>query len=126
MLLVRSVLLYASPIWYNTNAATMEKLRRKERIILRKCLFINRSSHSDYKKYTSNKKLYNEAKITRIDNFIIKLNRDYFANTKKVTENKIIQNLTNTDTNYINRAKITGYLPPEAFVQLDKESYLTK
>ncbi|CAG5071808.1 Protein of unknown function, partial [Cotesia congregata] len=91
-LLVRPILTYAAPIWWNSNPTTMEKLRAFERRCLRACTGLYRASKSNYQKFVSNEKLYEAADIPRIDNFIIKLVRDYFAKLPEIN-NEIINNL---------------------------------
>ena len=57
----------------------MEKLRIFERNCLRACLKMYKTSESNYESHYPNKKLYDNANIPRIDNFILKLNRDHMA-----------------------------------------------
>lgn len=102
----------------------MEKIRVFERSCLRACTKQYTSAESDYQKFVSNKKLYNIAKIPRIDNFMLKINRDYFANVKNITANPIITNIANIDNDYIERCKTSGYLPPEAFTLLDHQGLI--
>lgn len=109
LLLIRPLLTYASPIWWNTSASTFEKLRKFERHSLRVCLHFFRDQES--KKLFSNQKLHDKAIIPRIDNFIIKINRDYFANLKNIND-KYLTNYSNSGpANYKNEMS-TGYLPP--------------
>ena len=80
MLLIRPIITYGVPIWWNTNAATMEKFRRFERSCLRAALNLYRSPESNYKHMYSNHVLYKEASIPRIDIFILDLIRNYYNN----------------------------------------------
>ncbi|OXU29274.1 hypothetical protein TSAR_015149 [Trichomalopsis sarcophagae] len=123
-LLIRPILSYAGPLWYNQTASSLERIRVFERACLRACLKQYRSSESNYKKMISNKKIYNKAYIPRFDNFITKINRDYFANTKKVTSNNRIVRITEIDTDYIEKCKTSGYLPPESFILLDHQELI--
>ena len=77
LLLIRPILSYAIPIWWNVSASMMENHGRFERSCLRACLYIYRKP--DDKHCISNTILYEKANIPRIDNFLIKLTRDYFA-----------------------------------------------
>lgn len=74
-LLVRSILTYACPMWFNQSASTIEILRVFERKCLRACTSLYRSELSEFHKYVSNQFLYNTAEIKRIDNFVIQLTR---------------------------------------------------
>ena len=101
MLLVRPVITYAAPCWYNVNMSTMEKFRAFERKCIRICCRVNRNKEHDNRKYCTNKKIYNIAKIPRIDNFIIKITRSYFNSIKNI---KVIKK----DNEYIKKIIRSG------------------
>ena len=125
MLFVRPLLTYACTCWFNSSASAIEKLRLFERKCLRVCLNINRKKEDNYKKFYSNKILYNKANIPRIDNFIIKLVRNHYAAAKNITDNQIITNISNLfDNDEFEKCKKTGYVPPQAFLNLDKSGYI--
>ncbi|XP_074112931.1 uncharacterized protein LOC141536352 [Cotesia typhae] len=123
-LLIRPIITYASPIWWNTSASYMEKIRVLDRKCIRTCLRVYRSCESNFKKQISNETLYNIANIPRIDNFIIKLTRDYFAKLSSI-ENKEIEKILETPDQQID---ITNHnsacLPPQAFIYFDKEGII--
>ena len=73
--LIRPIITYGYPIWYNIPASVMEKIRIFERKCTRACLSIYRSEHSGYRKYVKNKKIYDLANIHRIDCHILKTNK---------------------------------------------------
>lgn len=123
-LLIRPILTYGCEMWYNVGASVMEELRIFERKCLRTCLSINRTLRSDCIKYVSNTQLYNKSGINRIDNFILKIARNYFATTSKITNNSLIFPIPYPDDNYIKRTLMSGHIPPEAFVFLDKNGYI--
>lgn len=75
LLLIRPIITYAAPIWWNMNAARRERIRKFERNCLRAALHIYRKIDSTH--FINNKTLYNLADIPRIDNHILKLTRDY-------------------------------------------------
>ena len=102
----------------------MEKIRVFERACLRACLKKYRSSNSNYKHYVSNSIIYNEAKLPRIDSFIIKLTRDYFAKCKNIDSNPLIKNISEIDNDYIIKCKYSGYIPPEGFTLLDSQGFI--
>lgn len=106
------------------SAGQMEKIRIFERSCLRACLGRYRSLETDLRHYISNEKLYNLAKIKRIDNFIIKITRDHFANATTVKENSLICHPLFTNPVYIQKTLESGYIPPEAFIYLDKHGYI--
>lgn len=117
-LLVRSILTYAAPIWWNMNSSLMERLKRLERDCLRRCLGINRTSASNFKKRISNHKLYNTANIPRVDTLIIQITRDYFQKNTKST-NPLIYNNSIMSTEEWNNNKLSGYIPPPGFTKCD-------
>jgi hypothetical protein len=88
--LIRPIITYGCPIWYNISASQMEKIRVFERKCIRACLDTYRSEHSGFKKYVSNKKIYNLANIHRIDCHILNLTRNHFAQAAKIMENSLI------------------------------------
>lgn len=95
-------------MWYNIAASIMEEIRIFERRCLRACLGLYRSAHSNYTRHINNETIYNKANINRIDNFIIKITRNYFANTKHVTNNSLIFPIAHPDDNYIIETLTTG------------------
>lgn len=70
LLLIRPLITYAIPIWWNTSANQMEKLRSFERSCLRSIMKMFKTLESDYTINFSNKDIYNNANIPRIDNFL--------------------------------------------------------
>ena len=116
-LLIRPILTYASPIWWNINAATMERIRKFERSCLRAALHMYRSPSSNYTHMYSNKELYKAANISRIDVFILDLTRNYYNNFTNIN-NKIVQSYKNIYTDWQEKAK-TGYFPPHYFPSFD-------
>ena len=82
--LIKPIITYGCPIWYNIPASLMEKIHIFERKCIRACLSIYRSEHSGYRKYIKNKKIYDLANIHRIDCHILKLTRNHFALAAKI------------------------------------------
>ena len=82
--LIRPIITYGCPIWYNIPASLMEKIRIFKRKCIRACLSIYRSEHSGYRKYVKNKKIYDLANIHRIDCHILKLTRNHFTQAAKI------------------------------------------
>lgn len=78
-IIIRPIITYDCPIWFNISPSYMEKLRLFERKYLRACTPKYRSSESNFQKYISNKKLYETANTIRIDNFIICLIRNHIV-----------------------------------------------
>lgn len=118
--LIRPILTYGCPIWYNISPSYMEKLRVFERKCLRACTSLFRSADSNFLKYVSNKNLYNKSNIVRIDNFIISLIRNYIVRSTSGNENNLIMAPYFTDFGYIENALQKGLGPPESFLYLDK------
>ena len=125
MLFVRPLITYATACWYNTSASAIEALRLFESKCLRICLNLNRNRLHQYQKYINNRTLYNSAKIPRIDNFIVKLTRNFFVSSKKITDNKIISKHSEAlDEDKFLKCKTSGYVPPQAFINLDQNGYI--
>ena len=110
--LIRPIITYGCPIWYNIPASIMEKIRIFERKCIRACLSIYRSEHSGYRKYVKNKKIYDLANIHRIDCHILKLTRYHFAQTAKFKENSLIFGCLFPNDAYFKDTLLTGYIPP--------------
>lgn len=123
MLLIHPILTYAPPIWWNTSAAQIEKIRMFERACLRTATNKYRSAETNYNRWRSNKKLYNEANITRIDNHILKTTRDYYSNCK-LSKNNIIKNYTTINADVMTDAAKQGYPTPQTFILLDKKGVI--
>ena len=124
MALIRPIITYGCPIWFNVSASTMEKIRVFERKCLRACLSEYRSAETNYFYYISNKKIYNKANVPRIDNFILKLTRNHFASTRSVLTNGLIQGLTYPNPLYFVKTLTSGHIPPEAFLYLDEKGFI--
>lgn len=122
-LLIRPIITYAAPVWFNQSASVMEKMRKFERKCLRACVNLYRTPESNYKKYYSNKTVYDAAKIPRIDNFIIKIIRDHYARAKRST-NKIVTDQLNLSDCAAKYYCQKGYVPPTAFIILDKHGLI--
>lgn len=122
--LIRPILTYGCPIWYNISPSYMERLRLFERKCLRACTSMYRSPQSNFIKFFSNSKLYNTANVNRIDNFIINLIRKHIARCTLCTEFNLIMAPFYTDENYIKGSILKGFVPPEAFLFLDRIKYI--
>lgn len=122
--LIRPIITYACPIWFNISPSFMEKLRVFERKCLRTCTSLYRTPQSDYKKYIDNKMLYTKANITRIDNCIIQLIRNHIIRCTLCEDNNLIKAPYFALDNYILNTVTKGYVPPESFIFLDKQKYM--
>lgn len=122
--LIRPILLYACPIWFNISPLYMEKLRIFERKCLRICLnkFLRVNAYS--KKNVSNKVVYGEADIHRIDAQIIRQIRNYIQRSSENRTNSLIFGPYYPHDEYFKTCILKGNVPPEAFVYLDKEGYI--
>lgn len=124
LLLIRPIITYGCPIWYNISASQMEKIRLFERKCLRICLRRFKNPEHEYCKYYSNKTIYDKANIPRIDNFIIKLTRDHFANATHISHNSLIFSALYPHPEYHAKTLTSGFIPPEAFPYLDAKGYI--
>lgn len=122
--LIRPIITYGCPIWFNISASLMEKFRLFERKCIRACLNLNKTAESDYTKYVSNNKLYNEAKIQRIDNFIIYLIREHFLQVGNIKQNSLVHCALYPNPLYYDNALANGNIPPEGFIYLDQMGYI--
>ena len=124
MLLIRPIITYAAPIWWNISASVMERLRKFERSCLRVALNKYRTPESDFTKFYSTQTLYNLALIPRIDIFILNLTRNYLAITKNI-KNNIVNTFSRIESKseYSEKSK-SGYFPPQYFTYFDKEGLI--
>lgn len=113
--LIRPLITYGFPIWFNITSSQMETLRRIERRCLRQCLSLKRNQNNF--KYTRNSTLYADTNIVRIDKFMFTQYEKFMEQLPHVNNEKInrIYNFaTNTSNNtyYTNCIKSKRYLPP--------------
>lgn len=87
---------------------------------MRAALKLHKSKKSNFKHWTSNKILYDTANIPRIDNFIIKTTRNYFASLKKI-KNDEIQKLCELDHPTAIAAAAKGCTKPQEFIYHDRQ-----
>ena len=95
----------------------METLRKLERRCLRACFKLYHSEVTDYTYYINNTTLYNSADIPRLDNFTIKISRDYFSKLSLIG-NKIINSPTIVGP-FPEDYKDSGYIPSQIFIYID-------
>lgn len=124
LLLIRPVLTYGAPIWFNINATRMEKLRIFERFCLRACLNMYRSPRSNFTRHFRNSEVYNAAQVHRIDMHILKLIRNHIASASTSRINSLIYGPFYPQFNYQSAASRTGFVPPEAFTYLDAKGLI--
>lgn len=122
-LMLRPIITYASSLWWNVGATQMEELRKFERSCLRACISNTWSRKSNYTRRTSNKIIYEQAGIPRIDNYIIKVTRNYLSDLHKI-KNNLINNLDRVDAaGHVERKK-KGYLYPKDFMKCDYDGLI--
>ena len=104
----------------------MEDIRRFERRCLRLCHGgAYRSQESGFIKYATNKKLYDNLNIPRIDNFIISLIRNHIARSLDIVANTLISGpLLSIDVRYAKKCLTSGFIPAEVFAFLDKLGFI--
>ena len=78
---------------------------------------------TQYRRWYSNKKIYDLANISRIDNFIIKLTREHIRSCP-IVGNPLVDSLYVFDDNEMTNFIENGIPPPEAFTVLDKNNYI--
>ncbi|XP_017882371.1 uncharacterized protein LOC108626291 [Ceratina calcarata] len=122
--LIRPILTYACPIWYNISACKMEAYRLFERKCLRACLRYYREPEYDYRYRVKNTKIYTIAKIARIDIFIIKLIRKHIRDAINNKYNSLIWGPYYPKNMFYKNVLRAGLIPPEAFLYLDLNNYI--
>ena len=122
--LIRPILTYACPVWFDISPNAMVGLRKLERKILRACLNKYRQPESNFWKFISNVELYKLANIPRIDVFIIKLIRNHIKEAIKNKENPLIYSPFFPNPQYHKRCMKSGFMPPEVFKYLDENKFI--
>lgn len=123
--LIRPILSYGCPIWFNISPSYMERIRVFERKCLRTCLGKYRSAESEFLHLISNRNIYDDARSLRVDNFIIKLIRNHFARSAEVIENNLVSGpALYCNPLFFKRSLAVGHVPPEAFMYLDRLGYI--
>lgn len=122
--LIRPIITYACPVWFNISPSYMERIRTFERKCLRACTKTYRTPESGYMKYVSNKKLYEKANVIRIDNFMISIIRRHILRCTRCEENNLIMAPYYSDENYIAECLKDGFVPSEAFLLIDKKGHI--
>lgn len=89
--IIRPVITYASPIWFAISSSQMEKVRRYERMILRKSTGLHWNPGTE-KRY-SNYCIYSKCNIQRVDAYVIE-NNLRFIDKLKYINNELIREYT--------------------------------
>lgn len=97
--LIRPIILYACTCWMQISSHQMERLRKSERWFLRKITGLYKNNKT--KKYINSEILYNESKVNRIDQELIRNNLK-LINKINNSDHDHIKNITNFNENYIN------------------------
>lgn len=123
--IIRPILTYGAPIWFNLCPSYMEKYRVLERKILRMCIGGGRASATQYKHYINNTTLYTLSDTERVDLHILKLVRNHCARSSlMIEENDNIWQPYYPQALYLEKTLKTGYIPPEMFIHLDTNGYI--
>ena len=118
MLLVRPIISYAVPVWWNFNHTNADRLRCLERKCLRAGLGLYRSRSSDWQHYIANQVIYDRAEISRVDKFLIKIKRDYFTKLSSIP-NALLRVISSQNDATAAREIASGYVVPQKFVNCD-------
>ena len=102
---LRPILNYGCSIWFNISASTMEKIRLFERKCLRACIIMYKTSESNFTKTISSYRLCKEARVTRIDLFLLKIIRNHWANIPNIHSNSLILHSIYPNPQYYERNK---------------------
>lgn len=122
--LLRPIIAYAFPIWYNISSRQMEKIRVFERKMLKYCLNLSTVRTADGRYHSpSCSTIYNTAKIERIDKFMTKLGLK-FINGCTNSNNAIINNGLIREEDFIRFMQNDGYLSSMCLTYLDNHNLL--
>lgn len=115
--LVRPILSYAFPIWFNVSRQQIRAISILERKCLRKCINFKGPSLND-NKYISNSKLYDQTKITPIVEHLMNMSIKQLQN-KIDHHNPLIKSMFDVNTTHCKR-----YRPPQFLVQANNEQMI--
>lgn len=101
--IIRSIISHAFPTWFNINPLDMEIIRKYERKCLRLCTGLHKEFKNNTYKTISNKKLYETAKIIRVDNFLTKVTINFWNSLNNIKENVLIEKLKNSNVSLKDR-----------------------
>lgn len=78
------------------------------------------SRESNFKKHIKNEVIYNIANIQRVDCFILKVCRNYYAKLPQINNAEISRVQNSPDETILIQNNNSGCLPPQAFIYFDK------
>lgn len=90
---------------------------------LKVCLAKYRTASSNFKDYVNNNTIYDEANFPRIDNFMLKLNHDYYSRINSIN-NQRLNSFTISTEKKLMKMNRAYYFTPQAFVTLDKQGVI--
>lgn len=110
--LLRPVISYSYPVWFTVSKTAMEQLKIFERKMLRICTDLQFDHHR--KKHYSNRRVYEEANIKPLDQFLAQTARNFKARVAS-HPNPLIHGLTNQNRQprYLCGMDIPGKLPTD-------------
>lgn len=114
---IRTILLYAFPIWFTVSKTTMRKMEIFERHILRKC--IGKHFKSNNRKY-SNREVYEKAGIDPLAYYALNLAK-HFVDRLSFFEGSIMQDILSDEQNF--NWSNTNYLNIIGILQEQHNSY---
>jgi len=122
MQVIRSILAYGYPVWFQISPSNMKTLNRIERRRLRKVtnLFYQRTNPDSYKR-VSNQELYRASNIPQLCDFLASLGLQAI-NRLQYSENKLIEELLGKQTTLDTAPK---YVPPTLFPTLYRKGFFT-
>lgn len=82
-----------------------------------------RDPDKNYKKNISNKRIYAEANIRRIDNQGINITRNFYSSCRKI-DNTNVRKFIEINTQQTEKNKISGYIYPQDFMTLNHQGYI--
>lgn len=116
--LIRPIIMYGFPSWFNISSHQMERLRVIERSCLRACTdTFRKNTH----KYAKNAVLYEKANIHRIDKELIHQTLKFFDHT--FADCQLIQSCLSINVDHLNDVR-TIYKPPWYIKHLQNENLL--
>lgn len=119
--LIRPLLSYAYPIWFDISSSQMERIRLHERKCLRACTNYRRPI-GDFR-HVNNSILYRKADVPRIDSFLLKSALKFYEKVPNI-QNDLIKTCVTFDNNYLNEIINSQYKPPYTLTYLYKNNHM--
>lgn len=106
--LVRPILLYGYPIWFNVSRNTIDKICKVERKCIRKCIDF-KGPRQNNNKYISNIKIYEDSEVLPFLETAAKQAIKFLTNCRENSNNRLVLNCFNITNDQINECSRYRY-----------------